>query len=178
MRPIGRAPTGTLALPMTLACLSTPMLYAQQPTPRATLIAAAREIIAAARFCALVTVDDSGQPHARGMDPFEPDEDFTIWMGTNRHTRKVREIARDPRVTLYCQNPQGSGYVTIMGTARLVDDPAEKARRWKTEWDQFYPDRDREYLLIAVTPRRMEVIDYGRGIAGDPETWTVPAVEF
>ena len=101
MRPIGRAPTGTLALTMTLACLSTPMLYAQQPTPRATLIAAAREIIAAARFCALVTVDDSGQPHARGMDPFEPDEDFTIWMGTNRHTRKVREIARDPRVTLY-----------------------------------------------------------------------------
>jgi general stress protein 26 len=145
---------------------------------RDTLIAAAYEIMATTRFAALVTLDESGHPRVRTMDPFLPDEDMVVWLGTNRRTRKVQEIEDDPRVNLYYASPDADGYVSVYGTARLVDDPAEKARRWKDEWTQFYPDREASYLLIAVVPTRIEIVSYRRGIVGDPDTWEPASIEF
>lgn len=155
-----------------------PGLEAQATTQRDTLLAVARDIIDAARYCGLVTTDAAGMTRVRTMDPFSPESDMTIWMGTNRETRKVKEIEGDPQVTLYFAAPDASGYVTIFGTARLVDEADEKAARWKPEWEAFYQDRASEYLLIQVTPHRLEVIDYSRGVAGDPATWEVPFVHF
>lgn len=151
---------------------------AQQAPSRDTLLAAAREIMDASRYCALVTLDQSGHPRVRTMDPFEPDSNMVVWLGTDRRTRKVQEIANDPRVTLYYFAPEADGYVSLHGTARLVDDPVEKTRRWKPEWGQFYPDREASYLLIEVLPARVEVISYRRGITGDPDTWRPASVEF
>lgn len=144
---------------------------------RDTLLAAARDIVAAARYTALVTLDSTGHPQARAIDPFAPDSGFVVWIGTNRRTRKVGEIRRDPRVTLYYFDEPSAAYVTIRGTARIVADPRETARHWKPEWDTFYPDRV-NYVLIAVTPDRLEVVSEARGIVGDPVTWAPPAVEF
>jgi general stress protein 26 len=112
------------------------------------------------------------------MDPFLPEEDMVVWLGTDRGTRKVQDIERDPRVTLYYFAPEADGYVTISGTARLVDDPAEKDRRWKSGWEPYYADREEDYVLIAVSPTWMEVISYSRGIVGDAETWVPPVVKF
>ena len=151
---------------------------AQQSSGDDTLIEAAREIIQASRYAALVSLTESGAPRARTMDPFPPDSQFVIWMGTNRASRKVTDIERDPRVLVYYQDPGGAGYVTVEGTAQLVDDAIEKQRRWKEEWAQFYTDRAATYLLIAVTPERLEVVNYRRGVMGDSATWRVPALEF
>ena len=151
---------------------------AEPASSRDSLIAAAREIIAATRFNALITLDESGQPRVRTMDPFPPDDNMVIWFGTNRRSRKVEEITNDPRVTLYYPSPEADGYVSVYGTARLVDDPDEKARWWKEEWTQFYPDRETSYLLIEVVPTRIEVVSYRRGIDGDPVTWTPASIEF
>jgi general stress protein 26 len=153
-------------------------LAAQTTPARDTLLVAAREIMQAARYCALVTLDESGAPRARTMDSFSPGPDMTVWLGTNRHTRKVRQIEADPRVALYYAAPDASGYVTLLGRARLVDDEAEKAARWKPEWEAFYPDRASDYLLIEVVPERIEIVDYGRGIVGDPDTWEPPSITF
>ena len=173
-----------LALAVSAICgsASLPTLQAQdvaEPvSSRDTLIAAAREIMTATRFNALITLDQSGQPRVRTMDPFPPDENMVVWFGTNRRSRKVEEIANDPRVTLYYPSPEADGYVSVYGTARLVDDPAEKASRWKEEWTQFYPDRETNYLLIEVVPTRIEVVSYRRGIYGDPESWKPASIEF
>jgi general stress protein 26 len=153
-------------------------LGAQTTFSRDTLLAVARDIIGAARYCGLVTIDESGTPRVRMMDPFAPEKDMSIWMGTNRNTRKVQEIDLDSRVTLYFQSPDAVGYVTITGRARLVDDAEEKESRWKAEWEAIYEDRASDYILIQVTPERMEVVVYSRGIVGDTETWTPPSVEF
>ena len=158
--------------------LSGGAVSAQQPPGDETLIEAAREIMESSHWAALVTLSESGAPRARTMDPFPPDSQFVIWMGTNRLSRKVEEIKKDPRVLVYYQDPRGAGYVTITGSARLVNDPVEKERRWKSEWEAFYPDREETYLLIAVTPQRLEVVNYRAGVAGDSATWGVPAVEF
>jgi general stress protein 26 len=145
--------------------------------PRDTLLAVARDMMEQARICVLITLDESGHPRARAMDPFLPDENWVVWMGTDRVTRKVAEIRNDPRVTLYYSHPQGAGYVSLYGTARLVEDPEAKQRWWKQEWERFYPDKA-SYILIAVTPERLEVVDFMRGLMGDPKTWKPASVEF
>ncbi len=64
------------------------------------------------------------------------------------------------------------------GIARLVNDPKEKAKRWKDEWKAFYPDRGKSYLLIEVTPETLEVVNVSKGILGDPKTWRPASVSF
>jgi general stress protein 26 len=143
-----------------------------------TLIHAAKEIMETTRYCALISLDESGHPQVRTMDPFTPDEDMVVWFGTNINSRKVREIRNDSRVTLYYEAPNGSGYVAIQGMASLVDDPDKLREYWKEEWDSFYPDKKSTYMLIKVIPVKLEIVDYKHGIVGASKAWTVPQVEF
>ena len=136
----------------------------------------ARELIAGARYAALLTNRPDGPPGARTVDPFPPDSEFVVWIGTNPRTRKVAEIRRDPRVTLYWFDPGAAGYVTLEGRARLVDDPTALRRHFKPEWAAFYPDRRRDFLLVEVRPTRLEVVSPAHGIVGDSLTWRPPSL--
>src|SRR6267142_5414040 len=153
--------------------LAAPAVQSQEPKkPRSRdeLIAAAREVMSAARYCSLITVDSSGRAQARTLDPFPPDENMVVWLGTNPRSRKVAAIRRNPRVTLYYFDREAQAYVTIYGIARLINDPKAKLKWWKDEWRDFYPDRTRDFLLIRVTPERLELVNVKKGIVGDPRT--------
>jgi general stress protein 26 len=141
-------------------------------------VAVAREIMQAARYCTLVTLDEDGNPQARVMDPFAPDADLTVWMATNPKSRKVAQIGKHPRVTLHYFDPASMGTVALFGEARVVNDPAEKKARWKDDWKDFYPDRDASYLLIVVRPERLEVMSPGHGLNNDPVTWKPVTVQL
>jgi general stress protein 26 len=138
-----------------------PAVCAQQ-APRWSeqeLIAAAREIMTTTRYCALITTDARGATHARTMDAFAPEENMIVWLATNPHSQKVIEIRRHPRVTFYYFDRDKQAYVTLYGSARLVNDANEKARHWKAEWKDFYPNKDKDYLLIQVRPLKLEVVN-------------------
>lgn len=147
---------------------------------RATVLKAAREVAEKARYATFITIGPDGQPHARIVDPLGPDEDFNLWVGTNPLTRKVAEIAKDPRVTVSFFDPAGPAYVTIVGTARLVLDPAEKAKHWKGAWAPFYKNEHRgaDFTLIDVVPRRLEIVSEGHGLFNEPLTWRPVSIEF
>jgi general stress protein 26 len=144
----------------------------------AAILTAAREVIQNSEKCAFITLDKKGYPQVRTMDAFEPEDDFTVWMATNPNSRKVDQIKNDPHVTLYYSDKNENGYVSIYGIAELVNDQAEKDNRWKEAWKDFYPDRKENYLLIKVTPTRLEVINYNKGINGDSVTWQPAVVNF
>jgi len=166
-----------------LTLLFIPFLnFSQDLPPKDTtnirLMTVAREIMTAAGTCALITLGEEGQPRVRAMDPFLPESDFTVWFGTNPKSRKVNQIKKNPKVTLYYLDSDASGYVMIHGTAQLVEDQKEKERHWKPQWEAFYPNKPDGYLLIKVSPEWMEVISISRGINGDPTTWQPPVVLF
>jgi general stress protein 26 len=146
--------------------------------PRDELIAAARETMESTRYCALITADRTGRAQARTMDAFAPDENMNVWMATNPRSSKVAEIRRNPRVTLYYFDRESQAYVTLYGIARLVNGKSEKEKRWKEDWKAFYPDRDKSYLLIKVTPERLEIVDVKKGIFSQSPTWQPPSVRF
>lgn len=150
-----------------------------QPT-REAIIAAAQDIMTVAESCALVTIGADGAPQARMMNPFAPEPGLTVWMATNRDTRKVAELGADSRATLIYFDPSNPGYATLIGTVRLIDDPAEKRGRWKDEWSQYYPGgpEGKTYLLIEFVPARVEVVSVKHDIAADPLAWKAAVVEF
>ncbi len=151
-----------------------------RPPERAAVLKAARARMAAARYCAFLTLGADGRIQAREVDPFPPEDDLTVWVGTKRATRKVAEAQRDPRVTLYYADPAGQGYVTLQGLAQLLDDPASKARWWKDEWKAFYEGgRDSpDYVLLRVRPLRLEIVSYPDQLVGDPKTWRPVTLDF
>jgi general stress protein 26 len=161
--------------------LTLPLIAQERLNPkfnRDTLLTAAKNMIEVIPYCTLITLDTTGHPAARIMDPFSPEENMVIWLGTNKNSRKVQEIKKDSRVTLFYEAPNGVGYVLIKGNAYLVDDPLKKKTYWKNEWDKFYTDQKEEYKLIKVVPFRLEILDFKNGIIGDSKSWAVPYVEF
>ena len=145
---------------------------------RNDLIEAAKEIMNAVPSCAFITIDDKGIPRVRAMETIVPDSDMTVWFVTNPKSRKVQQVKKNNKVTLYYLNADNSGYVTIHGTAFLVDELNEKKKRWKEQWSQHYPNKYDDCLLIKIVPQWMEVLNIGRGIVGDSVTWQPPCVDF
>jgi general stress protein 26 len=164
-----------------LALLAPCAALAQDKAPspadeRARLIAAAREIMGAQTYCGLVTMDETGRPQVRTMNPFPPEEDMTVWFATNTRSRKVREMRRDPRVALYYSDHKNAiGYVQITGHAVLVDDRQEILKRKRAYWDQAFPGL-KNLVLIKVVPERLDVLNYKAGTQADPETWRTPSI--
>lgn len=150
---------------------------AQTPS-RAELLGIAREVVEGAAFASLATLDDEGHPAVRAMDPLPPDGNWVVWLATNPDSRKVGQLRARPRLALHYLAEGVPAYVTLVGRARLVDDPGMKARHWKDSWTPFYPDRDASVLLIEVTPIRLEVVSEAHGAPGDPRTWRAHVVEF
>lgn len=136
------------------------------------VVAVAKQLMERARYCALVTTGPDGRAEARIMDAFSPEADLTVWLATNAAARKVEQIRKNPQVTLFYWDKASFGYVTLIGEATLVDDPAEKAKHWKEEWSDFYADGSRgaDYLLIRVRPLRLEIVSMADGLLNDPET--------
>jgi general stress protein 26 len=141
--------------------------------PDGLLIEAARDLMESARFCGLATTGEGGEMFVRTMDPFPPDAEMVVRLGTNTNTRKVNQIRSDPRVVLYYFDREALGYVVISGTAKLIYDPHIKSKWWKTEWAEFYDDDHRgdDYILIEVEPDRIEVVSPKHGIAAAPKEW-------
>ena len=145
---------------------------------REQLIAAAREIMKAQTYCALITLDKSGRPSVRTMNPFPPEDDMTVYMATNTKTRKIQQIRKDPRVCLYySDHGKAIGYVALSGRAVLVDDMKEILKRKRDYWDTAFPGL-KDLVLIKVIPEQMDVLNYKAGALADKVTWRTPTVTF
>ena len=147
------------------------------PPTRDELVAAARKVMTSQTYCALITLDASGRPSVRTMNPFPPEDDLTVWFATNDRSRKVAEMRANPRVTLYyADHAKASGYVSLSGRAVLVDDRAEILKRKRAYWDTSFPGL-KNLVLVKVVPEKLDVLDYEGKIVVDPVTWRTPSID-
>jgi PPOX class probable F420-dependent enzyme len=82
--------------------------------------------------CWLATINPDGRPHVNGVGALWVDGAF--WFETGEHSRKGRNLARDPRCTLAVSTLEFD--LTVEGEARKVTDPAvvaDMAARWAAE---------------------------------------------
>ena len=147
--------------------------------PRDTMIAAAREIILASPYCALITLDSTGQSQVRTMNPYPLGDELVIWFATSRTSRKVGEIRNDSRVSVYyADHNNAKGYVTINGKAEVIDD-IDLLKKMKREyWETYKIDWLNKFVLIKIIPLTMDVINYKKGVYGDSESNRAPVLVF
>jgi general stress protein 26 len=131
-----------------------------------------KRIIEAADYCVLITSGDSGWANARLMQPFQPEEDWTIWFGASPRSRKVREIEANPQATVTYQDDREHAYVTLLGQARVERDLEARRRHWRVEWAMFWPEGpgSDDYVLIQFVPSRIELMNLSRRVAPGPRT--------
>ncbi len=145
---------------------------------RDTLLLAAHEIISETTYCGLATIDSLGKPQIRTMNPFPVKDDFVIWFGTSRTSRKVREIKNNPDVCVYFANHlTAKGYVNISGVASVLDDRELLIKMKREYWNGIKGWQD-IFVLIKIIPVSIEVINYKHGLNNDPETFKAPSISF
>jgi PPOX class probable F420-dependent enzyme len=110
----------------------------------------------------LATTRADGRPHVVPIW-YDLDDDGSILFNTGVRSLKGRTIRRDGRVALCVQDERPPfSFVSINGTAEIVDDAAE-LRRWAARIGGRYmgADRAEEYgarngvpgeLLVRITP--------------------------
>jgi general stress protein 26 len=151
---------------------------AQVTINRDSLIVAASEIIRETTYCALVTVDSTGQPQVRTMNPFPANNELITWFATSRSSRKIREIKNNPKVCVYFANHNSAkGYVSITGTAEVIDDKDLLLKMKRDYWNGI-PDWQKKFVLIKIVPKTTEVINYKHGFNNDPNTFKAPSITF
>jgi len=139
---------------------------------------AAMEMIRSSQLCVLISTGMDGYPNARMMDPFPPDKNWVIWMGTNSQTRKVKEILRDNKISVFYESPDGDGYVTLKGTGFINNEKENKVKYFKEEWKEFYPADRKNFTLIKFIPELLEIVSYKKGLLGEKITWAAPSVKL
>jgi general stress protein 26 len=152
--------------------------YSQTAINRDTMMLAAQEIIRETNYCALVTIDSSGQPQIRTMNPFPANDDLITWFATSRTSRKVREIKDNPRVCVYyADHITAKGYVSITGTATVIDD-RDLLLKMKRDYWEGIPGWQDKFVLIRIIPETLEVINYKHRLTNDPNTFRAPSVRL
>ena len=133
------------------------------------------EIIAATKPLIVNTAGLDGYPNTRIFYSHASDG-YTVYFSTGAHAEKVREIAKNPKVSAYYENTAqeiaGWKNVVVYGDARALEpetDEYKKAVRLIGEKSPAFKKRAQENqlgesILYRIAPRRVKVLDF----AADP----------
>ena len=118
----------------------------------------------------LTTLGRDGYPHSVPIGYFRLGDE--VYMGCRAGTQKLKNIARDRRVSLLLESGRTMADikgVMMQGDATVLTEPAdllrlsrEAARLRGTPEDQLPTEPRPDAAYIRVTPRRVISWDYGR----------------
>ncbi|MCJ7752899.1 MAG: pyridoxamine 5'-phosphate oxidase family protein [Armatimonadetes bacterium] len=134
------------------------------------IVNAALALVSAGRSFVLATVDRDGTPQVRWMGGAHLEEPFTIYMACGAESRKMGQIASDPRSQLMFQAEDFSRVATLTGTSEVVTEAEAKRRVFEgiAGAAQYFsgPD-DPNFGAIKFTCRRVEVLGMSDGMGVD-----------
>ena len=113
-----------------------------------------REIAKAANICMFVTKLENAPLSARPMATQEVDEEGNIWFFSGRTSEKNEHISGDPKVQLFYSHSSGYEYLSVYGTAEVIDDRSKTAELWTPIAKAWFKEgkNDPDLTLIKVTP--------------------------
>lgn len=95
-----------------------------------------------------------------------------------RHKLEGKPDRKEP-ICFFVLPAQGnSSYVSIYGEAFLLNDSIAKEQYWRKKWEDFCPDRQKDYVLIKVVPELIEVLSFREGLNVDTVNWQPLSITF
>jgi general stress protein 26 len=115
------------------------------------------DLIKDIKFAMFTTRHDNGHLHSRPMTTQNKkvDEDGSLWFFMSRSGDPVADLAAEPNVNVVYADPGADSYVSVSGTARVVDNLAKKEQLWSKLNEAWFPagvtDPDLALVQVQIT---------------------------
>jgi general stress protein 26 len=133
-----------------------------------------RDLIKNIEFCMLTTIDDDGSLRSRPMSTNRQVEaNGDLWFFIYASSHKVAEVNRHHQVNVSFSAPDRQCYVSLSGTAELVQDRAKIQELWLPELKAWFPQEldEPDIALLKVTASKAEYWDA-------PASWGVAELMY
>ncbi|MBN3962998.1 pyridoxamine 5'-phosphate oxidase family protein [Nostoc sp. NMS8] len=140
-------------------------------TDRNQQIKKLHELIKDIDYGMFTTVDDDGSLHSYPMSKSgEINSDSILWFFTYADSHKVTEIEHHKQVNVSFSSPEQQRYVSISGTAQLVQDRNKLRELWKPELQTWFP-KGLEEPNIALLKVNINQVNYWESVSSiQPQT--------
>ena len=112
------------------------------------------DLIKDTRFAMFTTRHANGHLHSRPMTTqnSKVDEDDSLWFFMSASSDPVADFRAEPTVNVAYANPAKDSYVSVSGTAEVVDDAERRKRLWNKLNDAWFPGgpNDPDVALVRV----------------------------
>ncbi|MBC7954256.1 MAG: pyridoxamine 5'-phosphate oxidase family protein [Cytophagales bacterium] len=115
------------------------------------------DLIKDIKFAMFTTRHDNGHLHSRPMTTQnkQVDEDSSLWFFMSRSGDPVADLASEPNVNVVYADAGADSYVSVSGTARVVDNLAKKEQLWTKLNEAWFPagvtDPDLALVQVQIT---------------------------
>lgn len=124
----------------------------EQTSSRDEAVATVAGLVKGIRVAMLTAIDAQGRLVSRPMATQDVDFDGDIWFITERSAEHTRNLQAHPQVNVAYAGD--SSWVSVAGTAKVVDDPARLEEYWNTftdAWLEGGPDNPENVLVHVET---------------------------
>ncbi len=115
------------------------------------------ELIKDIKFAMFTTRHHNGHLHSRPMTTQNKsvDEDSSLWFFMSRSGEPVSDLEAEPQVNVVYAHPGQDSYVSVSGTARVVDNLTKKEQLWSKLNEAWFPagvtDPDLALVQVQIT---------------------------
>lgn len=112
------------------------------------------DLIKDIKFAMFTTRHSNGHLHSRPMTTQNKgvDEDTSLWFFVGRDNNLLEDIADDSNVDIVYADPGADSYVSVSGTAQLIESQAKKEQLWSPLAKGWFPQGvdDPNLALVQV----------------------------
>jgi len=118
-----------------------------------------KKLIEGIRFAMLTTIDDVGKMVARPMTLQQTESDADLWFLAARDSTAIAQLAINPGCGITLTS--GDTWISLSGTAGMVDDSAKVKELWNPWVEAWFPDGpdDPNVVLIKFSSDSAEYWD-------------------
>ena len=107
-----------------------------------------RSIMKDVRTCMVVTTVADGSLHAAPMTTQEAEFDGDVWFIASTRSETVRNLTTRPHVNVSYAGT--SAWLSLTGSAHVVDDVAKKKELWNTFTEAWFPEGEDDPSVVVV----------------------------
>ena len=134
----------------------------QNPT-RAEAVKTVAGLIKDIKFAMLISTNDKGHLHGRPMTTQQTEFDGDIWFIGSKDSEVVHDVKSRPQVNVSYADTGSNNYVSVHGTAELVEDRAKLDELWSDMYNMYFEGgkEDPNVQLIKIDTHGAEYWESG-----------------
>jgi general stress protein 26 len=104
----------------------------------------------------LGSIGAEGYPCIKAMIKVENEGIKTIWFSTNTSSKRVGELASNPKACVYFVDQEKWMGLLLTGTVEILQDPESRKRLWREGCEIYYRQgvNDPDYTVLRFTAHK------------------------